>query len=75
LNRPAHLVREFNPDRKRNPTMTVMVSVNTSKQVVDADHVYVLISFMKMNRNSMRCFAFSHKQPLRAGPVERTLGT
>jgi hypothetical protein len=40
--------------------MTVLVYVNTSKQVGDADHVYVSISFMKMNRNSIRCFAFYH---------------
>jgi hypothetical protein len=53
--------------------MTVLVYVNTSKQVGDADHVAdhvsVSISFRKMNRNSMRCFAFYRtSNPCAPGP-------
>jgi hypothetical protein len=53
--------------------MTVLVYVNTSKQVGDtdhvADHVSVSISFRKMNRNSMRCFAFYRRSnPCAPGP-------
>jgi hypothetical protein len=53
--------------------MTVLVDVNTSKQVGDADHVAdrvsVSISFRTMNRNSMRCFAFYRRSnPCAPGP-------
>jgi hypothetical protein len=53
--------------------MTVLVYVNTSKQVDAADHVAdhvsVSISFRKMSRNSMRCFAFYRRSnPCAPGP-------
>jgi hypothetical protein len=54
--------------------------VNTNKQVGDADHVvdhvYVSISFMKMNKKLDALLRIlSHRQPLRAGPVERSIAT